>query len=41
MTNYVRHFDFESRWNEKKTTTSSLAFVAVVSNAPTQKIKPE
>jgi hypothetical protein len=40
MTSYVCHFDFESRWNEKKTTTMSLAFVVVVSNAPTKKIKP-
>jgi hypothetical protein len=41
MTNYVCHFDFKSRWNEKKIMTSSLAFVAVVFDAPTQKIKPK
>jgi hypothetical protein len=39
MMSYACHLDFGSRWNEKKTTTTSLKFVVMVLDVATQKKK--
>jgi len=36
----IRHFGFESRWNEKKTMMTNSALIVVLLDATTQEKKP-